>query len=904
MRKLFAHLPAALAGFMLSSVLLRATPPLTPPFTEAPPIGDDTSAEFLIVINNGGGYTVSQDVTQGPFDGSDDTLVAVVNLSSTTVYSLPLSSPYDIFGFDGDGLCTYDPSIPCGPTGYEGPGVTYSSISADQTSGIVNFTNGLAPGQSTYFGLENALVTKCNPLLGVPLLKQGGASAPWGTNTYDSQPRWTFTANGVITNTISRWGCALTSCAMLINYYATNQNTGFSTTPDVLNAWLSANRGYDSAGGIDWYAISRFALSHGVLLYYHGRQNYRDDFTVQSYLCGNYPIILKVAHGNGHYVLATGETIINGTNTFLINDPGFNYLTLENYNFDYLGSRLFSSSQIPPNAMVLTAHSPVEMLVTDPSGNRTGYNPTNGQSYNEIPGSSYSSETIADDDDPTGTNQLPVTKVMDVPAPANGNYTLQVFGTGAGTYTLDFVGYDGNGNANTQGLAGSASVSSLAQYKVSYSSAVGATNQIVTTSNTVVQAAPEGSNDYLGGLVELCSAAGGSNVTAYQWLQYGQPIQDGGLTSGSDSPCLTLGGLTANGQYSIVITMGTTSVTSQVYSVSMIEPTSVPETHLTFNGLFYPPDIVAASNSGAFKLTTSTNGKFSATARFAANSETFSGKFDLTGHAAVTNMRPSGDVVLNLQLDTTPGLERVTGTLNNGVFDAGIYAYAQGKNPAAPGVGAARYTLAFPGGTNSTNEPPGWSTMTATMNSTGTFSLNANLADGSALSESLPSSTNGIYPLFSPLYGGKGLCIGWLSVTNDSPTGNLLWIKPSGLHGQKYYAGGFTLAPEVIGSIYEKESTDSNAFVLGDTTGTLVFAQGGLSTVLTNGVSLTRTKTVITGTNEAILNLTLSSGAVSGHFTLPGTKKKLSFDGVILQEQNTVVGSFLGTNQGGTVLIQ
>jgi hypothetical protein len=45
----------------------------------------------------------------------------------------------------------------CGATGYEGPTSTFSDISADETSGVVDFPSGLAAGTSTYFSLEAAV---------------------------------------------------------------------------------------------------------------------------------------------------------------------------------------------------------------------------------------------------------------------------------------------------------------------------------------------------------------------------------------------------------------------------------------------------------------------------------------------------------------------------------------------------------------------------------------------------------------------------------------------------------------------------------------------------------------------------------------------------------------------------
>src|SRR5216683_2197720 len=132
-------LPLILLSAALSSSEFAAGQ--SPPFTQAPPIGADTSAAILIVITDQG-ISVRTDPSQGPFDRIEDTLIAVQNNSSRTVFSLPLTSPDPIFDFDGDGICVVDPhpgGCPFGPTGYEGPGVSFSNINATKNAGIVNF---------------------------------------------------------------------------------------------------------------------------------------------------------------------------------------------------------------------------------------------------------------------------------------------------------------------------------------------------------------------------------------------------------------------------------------------------------------------------------------------------------------------------------------------------------------------------------------------------------------------------------------------------------------------------------------------------------------------------------------------------------------------------------------------
>jgi hypothetical protein len=158
--------PVLVAMLVLGASVSAQT---TPPFTQCPPVGADTSCGILIVVTDQS-VSVYNDPSQGPFDTEDDTLIGVQNDSSGTLYSLPLSSTDDIFGFDGDGICGISsvtgkpyvprpPACPYGTTGYEGPNTSFSGISSDATSGTVNFPAGLPAGESTYFSLEDAIQT-------------------------------------------------------------------------------------------------------------------------------------------------------------------------------------------------------------------------------------------------------------------------------------------------------------------------------------------------------------------------------------------------------------------------------------------------------------------------------------------------------------------------------------------------------------------------------------------------------------------------------------------------------------------------------------------------------------------------------------------------------------------------
>lgn len=129
-----------------------------------PKAGQSTNGAAVVITLTDNGPTL-QTLSSQTYDGSDDAEVGLINNSSTTQTSFTLSGSGNgggLFAFDGDGIQNYTDANtgaltignPSDPTGYAGPGVTFSNISGDATSGQVNFS--LAPGASTYFSLESS----------------------------------------------------------------------------------------------------------------------------------------------------------------------------------------------------------------------------------------------------------------------------------------------------------------------------------------------------------------------------------------------------------------------------------------------------------------------------------------------------------------------------------------------------------------------------------------------------------------------------------------------------------------------------------------------------------------------------------------------------------------------------
>lgn len=126
--------------------------------------GTNGGCNVLITFNANGSITTTNPNGATSYDnGGDDILVGIVNNTSQPINSVTLTGTTMPFGFDGDGACdptwTYAGGDPCGTTtsGYGHQGVTFSGISIDQNTGIIDFAGGIAPGGSNWFSLEGPI---------------------------------------------------------------------------------------------------------------------------------------------------------------------------------------------------------------------------------------------------------------------------------------------------------------------------------------------------------------------------------------------------------------------------------------------------------------------------------------------------------------------------------------------------------------------------------------------------------------------------------------------------------------------------------------------------------------------------------------------------------------------------
>ncbi|HUQ72085.1 MAG TPA: Ig-like domain-containing protein [Planctomycetaceae bacterium] len=117
-----------------------------------------------------------------------------------------------------------------------------------------------------------------------------------------------------------------------------------------------------------------------------------------------------------------------------------------------------------------TLNSPANLLITDPLGRRVGVDPTTGQTVNEIPGASFS-----------GAGVEPQT--IAVPGGIDGQYQVQVVGTGDGMFHLDMYAASRGGDLMRTQVADQTSAGATASYTLHYTTQIDAHATVTGAAN-------------------------------------------------------------------------------------------------------------------------------------------------------------------------------------------------------------------------------------------------------------------------------------------------------------------------------------------------------------------------------------------------------------------------------------
>lgn len=234
----------------------------------------------------------------------------------------------------------------------------------------------------------------------------------WKDEVYDTANKWA----GIDKYGIGRWGCALTSAAMVLQKNGVKALDGTDLDPSKLNTWLKSQPdGYVGLGYLNWLAVTRYVR----LSYESGHSPTKLEFSRTG--TPTFPSIIGLP---GHFVVVHGE---DGSN-WLVNDPSSPTVTKISKTTALKSVNTFVPSMTDLSYMMFTTTSEVNVKI-------------NKEHSKEIK-IDWQEEQIID---PQSDDEGPMNKIGIIPKPKNGEYELLVTNPSETPKNFDIYLYDKQG---------------------------------------------------------------------------------------------------------------------------------------------------------------------------------------------------------------------------------------------------------------------------------------------------------------------------------------------------------------------------------------------------------------------------------------------------------------------------
>lgn len=398
--------------------------------------------------------------------------------------------------------------------------LTATEVGAVYGAGQAGKCRGTVTATPTSTPTATATSTAANRLLVTPF-KQGIApydktpspddTPPWEDVRYDHSDKSVLGCG----TTIAQCGCALTSAAMVLNFYGVSRGPdGKPTNPETLNEFLRGSHcvpepnciftsGY-IAGGVNWDALpiySRLAKtpypSQPVVTREPGLPAFEPTRVANDLATGRPVIVeLKQMPASGtpipHFVVINGtvedsfriidpltnDDVLDGTRTPPITPVSLRRLSIaptptaqsSALQVDAQQEREGDAEPGDSGLLLFAAVAPAQILVTDPVGRRTGYDSTMASTVLDIPGSTYDFEPELGD----STGELPAppsgagVHLVRIDAPVTGSYHISVVGAPGVPYAIATYGYDEADALSLYGFEGRTSAVGPSTYSLHY----------------------------------------------------------------------------------------------------------------------------------------------------------------------------------------------------------------------------------------------------------------------------------------------------------------------------------------------------------------------------------------------------------------------------------------------------
>jgi hypothetical protein len=284
--------------------------------------------------------------------------------------------------------------------------------------------------------------------------------------------------------------------------------------------------------------------------------------------------------------------------------------------------------------------------------------------------------------------------------------------------------------------------------------------------------------------------------------------------------------------------------------------------------LFAPASGRSQSDSGGVSLVLTKTGGVSAKLRIGAQTISLTGKLNADGFGQLTS-KARGAAALTATVQMDFAAQSFSGIVSNNAA-GGVISDLNGykeiysaRNPTTNYTG--RYSLIIPGATNPATGPYGSSFGAAQVKTSGILTFTGSLADGTPVSQSSAVLAGGYWPLYLPLYSGKGSLLSWIFLTNGALSSSpyASWINPTNLNKNAFYRSGFTNQDAIISG---GALVPENQPLLYLTNAVLVLGGGGLPAIVTNQLTESSFQKVIftDAANTMSFTLNPTTGLIYG----------------------------------------
>lgn len=135
--------------------------------------------------------------------------------------------------------------------------------------------------------------------------------------------------------------------------------------------------------------------------------------------------------------------------------------------------------------------SPIELLLTDSQGRRTGFDPLTGEIFQEIPSTSFGKEGIGDDYLENGDQSIPPLNVLENLDAVDGEYAIQLVNPSGKvdsfSLEMDALPADISSNGEVRRIKGVITPDSTVVIKLTYSSTDAKPIQGITVAKKPIQ---------------------------------------------------------------------------------------------------------------------------------------------------------------------------------------------------------------------------------------------------------------------------------------------------------------------------------------------------------------------------------------------------------------------------------